>query len=47
MAEKKERNDFNYGVVIATPIYACVSQLAEDLICNQDVAGSIPVASSI
>ena len=27
--------------------YAGVSQLAEGLTCNEDVAGSIPVASSI
>ena len=28
-------------------IIACVAQLAEYFTCNEDVAGSIPVASSI
>ena len=33
-------------VFLHIPKYATVSQSVEGLICNQDVAGSIPVSSS-
>ena len=42
--------DFDSSITGSYPVspakYAGVSQLAEGLTCNEDVAGSIPVASS-
>lgn len=33
--------------IVFTPLFAGVAQLVERFTCNEDVAGSIPVASSI